>query len=108
MSASSRPAIRPWRRFWTLRLLRLLVRCEPRVIRGSFLGRKAITQRIDMRRYAAQQRAALAAHHPEWRELAGLLAWPGHAGATCSIVRSLFREWLAESGAVIGAIPTQH
>ena len=57
-----------------LRLLRLVVRYELRVIRGSFTERKAITHRMDVRRYAAQKRAALAAITPSGRERAGLPA----------------------------------
>ena len=53
--------------FIPLRLLRLVVRYEPRVIRGSFTERKAITRRIDVRRYAAQKRAAPAVHHAKWQ-----------------------------------------
>ena len=64
--------------FNPLRLLRLVVRYEPRVIRGSFTERKAITHRIEVRRHAAQKRSALAAHHAQWQgERAGLPAWPG-------------------------------
>jgi len=53
--------------FYPLSWARLLVRYDPRVIRGSFTPRKAITHRINVRRYAACKRAALAAHHHEWQ-----------------------------------------
>lgn len=45
-----------------LRLMRLVVRYGPRESRGSFSPRSAITHRFNVRRYARQKRAALAAH----------------------------------------------
>jgi LmbE family N-acetylglucosaminyl deacetylase len=53
--------------FYPLRLARLLVRYDPQAIRSSFTPRKAITHRIDVRRYAGRKRAAMAAHHLEWQ-----------------------------------------
>jgi LmbE family N-acetylglucosaminyl deacetylase len=48
--------------FGPVRLARLVVRHNPAQIRGSFTPRSAITHRIDVRRYAARKRDALAAH----------------------------------------------
>ena len=45
-----------------VRLTRLVVRHDPAQIRRSFTPRSAITHRINVRRYAAQKRGALAAH----------------------------------------------
>lgn len=44
-----------------IRLLRL-ARYDPQDIQGSFSPRSAITHRVDVRRFASQKRAALAAH----------------------------------------------
>ena len=49
--------------FTPMRLLRLVVRYDLRAIRGSFSPLSAITHRVDVRRYAAQKRSALAARH---------------------------------------------
>jgi LmbE family N-acetylglucosaminyl deacetylase len=48
--------------FGPVRLARLVVRHDPAQIRRSFTPRSAITHRIDVRRYAARKRDALAAH----------------------------------------------
>jgi LmbE family N-acetylglucosaminyl deacetylase len=48
--------------FRPLRLLRLAVRYDPAVMRGSYSPRAAITHRVNVRRYAARKRSALAAH----------------------------------------------
>jgi hypothetical protein len=45
-----------------VRVARLVVRHDRAQIRRSFTPRSAITHRIDVRRYAAQKRDALAAH----------------------------------------------
>jgi LmbE family N-acetylglucosaminyl deacetylase len=47
---------------WPLLILRLLTRHRLDEIRGYGMPRSMITHRIDVRRYAAQKRAALAAH----------------------------------------------
>lgn len=50
---------------WLLRparLLRLVVRHDPRDIAAAFSPRSVITHRVDVRRFASQKRAALAAH----------------------------------------------
>lgn len=48
-----------------LRALRLVVRHDPEAIRSSFSPKAAITHRIDVRRFAAQKRTALAAHYSQ-------------------------------------------
>jgi len=45
-----------------VRVARLVVRHDPGEIRRSFSPRSEITHRVDVRRYAARKRAALAAH----------------------------------------------
>ena len=45
-----------------VRVARLVVRHDPGELRQGFTPRSAITHRIDVRRYAAQKRDALAAH----------------------------------------------
>lgn len=52
--------------FGPMRLLRLVVRHDPREIRVSFSPRSSITHRLDVRKYAAQKRTALAAHRSYW------------------------------------------
>jgi LmbE family N-acetylglucosaminyl deacetylase len=93
--------------FYPLRLLRLVVRYDPRVIRRSYSPRKAITHRIDVRRYAAQKRAALAAHHQEPRRGSGRAA--RLASVMLALPIPLFglffgREWFVEPGAAPAAI----
>jgi LmbE family N-acetylglucosaminyl deacetylase len=86
--------------FYPLRLARLVVRYDPQVIRGSYTPRRAITHRIDVRRYAARKRAALAAHHPKWRGT-------GRAARLARVMLALpvplfalffGREWFSEPG----------
>src|SRR6266567_63429 len=48
-----------------LRLLRLVVRYDAREIATAFSPRSAITHRVDVRRYAAPKRAALASHRSQ-------------------------------------------
>jgi LmbE family N-acetylglucosaminyl deacetylase len=48
--------------FKLTRLFRLTVRYDPEAIRGSFTPRTEITHRVNVRRFAAQKRAAVAAH----------------------------------------------
>jgi LmbE family N-acetylglucosaminyl deacetylase len=48
--------------FEPARALRLVVRHDPREMRGGFSPRSQITHRVDVSRFAAQKRAALAAH----------------------------------------------
>jgi LmbE family N-acetylglucosaminyl deacetylase len=83
-----------------VRLLRLVVRHDPGETRRSFSPRSQITHRFDVRRYAAQKRAALAAHQSFTRgqgrsaRLARvMLALP------VPVFGLLFgREWFVESG----------
>ncbi|ALG10639.1 PIG-L deacetylase family protein [Kibdelosporangium phytohabitans] len=51
--------------FHVLRVLRLVRRYDPEVIATSYSPRSAITHRLDVRRYAARKRAALAAHRSQ-------------------------------------------
>ena len=48
--------------FRTLRFLRFPLRYDPQSVAVAYSPRSAITHRIDVRRFAAQKRAALAAH----------------------------------------------
>jgi len=61
--------------FCPMRLLRLVVRYDPHVIRGSYGARSAITHRINVRGYAAQKRRALAAHWSGARKGKGRATW---------------------------------
>jgi LmbE family N-acetylglucosaminyl deacetylase len=93
--------------FYPLRLLRLTVRYDPAVIRHCYLPRSAITHRINVRRYAARKRAALAAHHPGPGRGTGRAA--GLARVMLALPVPLFavcfgREWFAEPGATRTAI----
>jgi LmbE family N-acetylglucosaminyl deacetylase len=87
--------------FYPLRLLRLVVRYDPRVIRASYTPRRAITHRIDVRRHAAQKRAALAAHHdgPRGTGRAALLTRVMLALPVPLFGLLVGREWFAEPGA---------
>jgi LmbE family N-acetylglucosaminyl deacetylase len=86
--------------FYPLRVTRLLVRYDPQVIRGSFAPRKAITHRIDVRRYARQKRAALAAHHAEWQRTGRAARLARFMLALPVPLFALFlgREWFIEPG----------
>jgi hypothetical protein len=87
-------------------LLRLVVRYDPQVIRSSFSPRKAITHTIDVHRYAAQKRAALAAHRAEWQGT-------GRAARLARVILTLpiplfglffGREWFVEPSAAPAGI----
>ena len=76
------------------------------MICGSFTERKAIAHRIAARRYAAQKRAALAAHHAMWQGMSRaarlarvMLALPVPVFGLC-----FGREWFVEPGAAPGAM----
>ena len=87
--------------FYPMRLLRLTVRFDPHVIRGSYSPRSAITHRVNVRRYAAQKRAALAAHSPGIRKGKGRAAGLARAMIALPVpVFGLFLgyEWFAEPG----------
>lgn len=51
--------------FGSLRMLRLVVRYDPQVIRTAGSPRSAITHRENVRRYASQKQQALAAHQSQ-------------------------------------------
>ena len=86
--------------FGPARLLRLVVRYDPGDVRGGFSPRSEITHRIGVRRYAAQKRAALAAHRSYTRS----------AGRSARLARVMLalpvpvfgllfgREWFVEPG----------
>jgi LmbE family N-acetylglucosaminyl deacetylase len=89
-----------------LLLLRLVKRYRLGEIRGYGMPRSAITHRVDVRRYAAQKRAALAAHRTP-------VSGPGR---TARLLRVLLRsplpvfraafgtEWFAEPGGRTGEL----
>src|SRR5580658_6452548 len=86
-----------------LTVLRLVVRYDFRHLGEMFSPRSAITHRVDVRRFAAQKRAALAAHRSQLgRGRAGrvfrlLVALPVPVyGLICG------REWFVEPGAGAG------
>jgi LmbE family N-acetylglucosaminyl deacetylase len=87
--------------FTLARLLRLVVRYDTGEIHAGFTPRSAITHRVAVRRFAAQKRAALAAHH-------SIVRGTGRSARLMRImvelpvpVFGLFfgREWFAEPGA---------
>lgn len=51
----------------TVRALRLIVRHDPAVLRSGFTPRSEITHRVNVRRYARQKQAALAAHRSQFQ-----------------------------------------
>ncbi len=86
---------------YPLRLARLVVRYDPQVIRSSFTPRKAITHRIDVRRFAGRKQTAMAAHHHEWQGT-------GRAGRLARVMLALpvplfrlffGREWFIDPAA---------
>lgn len=87
--------------FGVMRLLRVMGRYDAPVTRATFTPRSAITHRVNVRRYAACKRAALAAHQSFVR------ASPGRArrlpramvALPVPVFGLLFgREWFAEPG----------
>jgi LmbE family N-acetylglucosaminyl deacetylase len=90
--------------FKLTRLLRLTVRYDPEAIRNSFTPRAEITHRVNVRRFASQKRAAVAAHASQVNS----------NGRNARGVRSLLRvpipvfgillgwEWFAEPGSASG------
>src|SRR5215469_10626400 len=92
--------------FWPLRLLRLMVRYDSREIRAGFTPRSAITHRVNVRRFAAQKRAALAAH----RSFARSSGRPARLARVMlalpvPVFGLLFgREWFVEPGAAKTAV----
>jgi LmbE family N-acetylglucosaminyl deacetylase len=89
------------RLFYPARLLRLTVRYDPQVVRRSYSARSAITHRVNVRRYAARKRAALAAHCGHIRNGMGRATGLHRAMLALPVpVFGLFfgREWFAEPG----------
>ena len=89
-----------------LLLLRLVKRHRLQQMRGYGMPQSAITHRVDVRRYAAQKRAALAAHRTP-------VSSGGRAGRLFrALIRSplpVFRvacgtEWFAEPGGWTGEL----
>lgn len=86
--------------------LRLMARPDMAQMRAGFTPRSAITHRVDVRRFAAQKQAALAAHRSQiyGRRRAGrlfrvLVALPVPLfGLLCG------REWFAEPGVPVAAV----
>ena len=88
-----------------VRVPRLVVRHDRRAISAGFTPRSAITHRIDVRRFAAQKQAALAAHQ-------SYASGRGRTARLCRVMLALptpvfglllGREWYAEPGAPPGA-----
>lgn len=92
------------RAFRVLRFLRVPIRYDPQVMRTSFSPRAAITHRIDVRRYADQKRAALAAHrsqvHGKGRSAALFRALVRLPSPIFGLL--LGREWFADPTAAPG------
>ncbi|KAA2266580.1 PIG-L family deacetylase [Solihabitans fulvus] len=98
------------RLFAVLRFLRLPLRYDPAVIRSAYSARAAITHRIDVRGFAAQKRAALAAHRSQTHG----------RGRAAPVFRALLRlpapvfglllgrEWFVEPAATPAARPHGH
>jgi len=91
---------------WVLKLFRLVTRHRLDEMRGYGMPRSAITHRVGVRRYAAQKRAALAAHGTQ-------VSGKGRAARLFrALVRSplpIFRavcgtEWFAEPGGSTGEL----
>ena len=87
--------------FTPVRALGLVVRHDLAAMRAGFTPRAAITHRIDVRRFAAQKQAALAAHRTQ-------VYGRGRAGRLFRLLVRLpvpvfglvaGREWFAESNA---------
>jgi LmbE family N-acetylglucosaminyl deacetylase len=91
--------------FSVLCFLRLAVRYDPSAVRAVGSPRSAITHRVGVRRFAAQKRAALAAHQSQ----------VNGTGRSARVYRVLFRlpvpvfglllgrEWFVEPGAAPAA-----
>ena len=93
--------------FYPARLLRLTVRYDPEVVRGSYTPRSEITHRVNVHRYAAQKRAALAAHCAGKQHGKGRAAGLHRAMLALPVpVFGLFfgREWFAEPGGAAAII----
>ncbi len=79
--------------------LRLVARFDLGDIRTCFVPRSAITRRVDVRRYAAQKRAALAAHQSQLGNGRAGLLFRLLAGLPLPVFRLLCgREWFTDPG----------
>jgi len=90
-----------------MRLLRLVSRHDRQAIRAFGSPRSVITHRVNVRRYAAQKRSALAAHH----------SYVHGKGRTARLARVMLalpvpvfglffgREWFSEPSAATTAMP---
>jgi LmbE family N-acetylglucosaminyl deacetylase len=89
-----------------LRLLRLVIRYAPAEMRAGFTPRSAITHRVDVRRFAARKRAALAAHRTQVRSTGrGARLMRLMVVLPVPVFGLLFgREWFAEPGAGPAAV----
>jgi hypothetical protein len=86
-------------------LMRLVVRHDASELRAGFTPWAAVTHRVDVRRYAQQKQAALAAHHTPATG-SGRAARLMRVLATMPVPLfglALGREWFAEPGAPAGA-----
>jgi LmbE family N-acetylglucosaminyl deacetylase len=87
--------------FTVMRLLRVIGRYDAPAIRAGFTPRSAITHRVNVRRYAARKRAALAAHQSFVRDPSGRARRLPRAmvALPVPVFGLLFgREWFAEPG----------
>jgi LmbE family N-acetylglucosaminyl deacetylase len=82
-----------------LKLMGVLRRYDPQAVRAAYTPRAAITHRIDVRKFARQKQAALAAHRSQ-------IDGPGRAAPLMRILTRLpvpvfsllmGREWFAEA-----------
>jgi LmbE family N-acetylglucosaminyl deacetylase len=89
-----------------LLLLRLLTRYRPDEMRGYGMPQSAITHRVDVRRYAAQKRAALTAHRtPVSGRGRGARLFRALLRAPLPVFRVLCgTEWFAEPGGRTGEL----
>jgi LmbE family N-acetylglucosaminyl deacetylase len=87
--------------FAPLRPLRLVVRFDPATIKASFTPRSAITHRVNVRPYARQKQAALAAHQSQVRSSGRAASLMGVLVALPAPLFGLVlgQEWFAERGA---------
>jgi LmbE family N-acetylglucosaminyl deacetylase len=89
-----------------LRVLRLVVRYDAAETKAAFTPRAAITHRVNVRRYAAQKQAALAAHR-------SFLSSGGRSARLARVMVALpvpvfgllfGREWFIAPGAIAGGV----
>jgi len=91
--------------FKLTRLFRLTVRYDPEAIKNSFTPRTDITHRVNVRRFAPQKRAAVAAHasevHGNGRNARGMRLLLRIPTPVFGVL--LGWEWFAEPGAASGS-----